>query len=327
MGLFDTGTPETARFESNVGGLTVTSGERAKTHFTVALPCGASKPIPMGRDAKRNDVMAIMGTGRDAVALGYSLKCTTKKTRPTAQNCDLGCNESGKAALVAAQDTALFVVEVWGTEGNWPDGSMGLVTGVNVLGCRFHRVDGLLKGEVPYFMSKAAEKAMHRLPTDARMIESTDGASAWWRAQDSYWRLRVRLDDSTAISGWMEAPAAGELAKSLALTHGHKAPQRNAASHRLDNLSFWKDSGAVKVSGMKSEDAKVLNERLALILAELMDGKFHHSADLAAKYKGARVNVGTLKAQIEGFGWTIENLKVSAARRVTGEHGYRLVRV
>ena len=77
---------------------------------------------------------------------------------------------------------------------------------------------------------------------------------------------------------------------------------------------------------MKSEEATVLNERLALILAELMDGKWHHSADLAAKHKGARVNIGTLKDEIEGFGWTIENLRVSGERRVTGEHGYRLVR-
>lgn len=327
MRLHDTGTPESARFMSDMRSITIVDGRRAKTDFRIDTILQSAKPIRGGRDERYADALAIVGTGRDAVAQSFSLKCTTRKARPVDSSVDVGCNKSGEATYDNAQDSALFVIEVWGTGGVWPEGSAGLVTGVSVLGCRFHRIDGALKGaDVPYLMSEAAEKAMHRMPTDASTIEDTDGHGAWWRAQDSYWRLRVRLNDSTAISGWMEAEEAGKFALALATTHGRKAPQRNAASHRLDNLSFWKKSGAVKTVGMKSEDAIVLNARLAGLMADLMDGKWHHVADLQSNHKGVRVNVKTLKAQIERLGWTIENLRPSAERKVTGEHGYRLAR-
>ena len=327
MRLICSDSPKVARFMSDTGSITVVDGRRSKTDFRVDTILQLAKKIEVGRQGRKYDAAVVVGTGRDAIALGYGLKCTTRSNRPASTACDMGANESGIQTYKVAQNAPLFVIEVWGTGGNWPEGSCGLVTGVKVLGCRFHRIDGVLKGaDVPYLMSKAAEKAMDRMPEGASVTDSTDGLAAWWRPQDGYWRLRVRLNDSTAISGWMEADEAGKFAHTLAAEHGRKAPQRNAASHRLENLSFWKASGAVKVAGMRTDEATVLNKRLAGLLADLMDGKWHPVSDLAATHKGVRVNIKSLKAEVEKFGWTIENQRPSAERKVTGEHGYRLAR-
>ena len=318
LNLLPTGTAASGSLESRDLDSTLVTFERAEYNLT----CGVTGDrIETGRGAQFADGLATVGSGRNTKAVDISIKCLNGPM--SFASVDAGCNKAGQAIIKRAQDgQVLIVAVVAGKAGEFPAGKVGTVVGTECHSVQFHRIDSALAGEVAYYLTPASERAMHRVPEGAAFITSTDDCNAWWRAQDGYWRVRVRLDGSTAISPEMSMEEGAKFAEALADEYGQVAAQRNGASHKFDTLRFWKQDGTVKVKG--ASEGVTLPSRLASILETLMDGEFHSVAEMTAAHKGLRVNMGTLNKTLIPMGFEVTNTRKNKGNADTGKHGYRL---
>lgn len=328
--MLPTGSEAAASFESALFGQTRVTGERAKTAFFIepSPVVLAAIAIEAGRGAMYADGVYTSGHGRDTRGIDTSVKASEMKRGrlPSSQTVDLGSNKSGIATKARAErGDALIITEVVGRAGTFPEGNAGPVKGTEVVAVRFHRVESLLTGDVPYYLTDAGERIAHKIPAGASTIEDRTGHRAWFRPSDGYWRLRVIIDASTAISGWMTPAEAAEFGSDLAAKHGRKAKQRNGASHRFDSLRLWASTGEVRVSG-RTDSKAVLSEAQVKVLIAVMDGNWHPTADMVANHKSLRVHMQRLNEALAPFGYEVQNKRANKANRATGEHGYRLRR-
>ena len=329
LNMLPTGSDAAAGFESAIFDQTRVTGARAKTAFYLAPSpvVLAAIGIDAGRGSWFADGVFTSGHGRDTLGLDSSVKATEYKGRlPSSQSVDLGSNNSGLATKARGErGDALIVTEVVGRAGTFPEGNAGPVVGTEVVAVRFHRIDSLIAGDVPYYLTDAGERIAHKIPAGASTIEDRTGHRAWFRPSDGYWRLRCTIDASTAISGWMTPAEAAEFGSDLAAKHGRKAKQRNGASHRFDSLRLWASTGEVRVNG-RTDSKAVLSKAQVAVLARLMDGEWHPTADMVASHKSLRVHMQRVCEALAPFGYEVQNKRANKSNRATGEHGYRLRR-